>query len=237
MQPAVRAPANRLACAARVRAALRAVAALLVVVAAPALHAQTIVPNPHLDTQLPPWAAFVSASPDPAGAGEAPLWQSPPDVNGAVTSGSSRVRLTPSLPNAASGVAQCFDFAAPTSVEFLNYGMAFYVPAAAALDGAVAATVEVRLYSGAGCTGFLSGGTQSQALAAATVPATTWYRIADSHFVPNDAPVTVASAQMRGYLRQTGGQPTQADYALNLDHFVVVPNSTTPVSLIQFDVE
>ena len=227
MQPAVRAPANRLACVARLRAAARAVAALLVV-ATPALHAQTIVPNPHLDTQLPPWAAFVSASPDPAGAGEAPLWQSPPDVNGAATSGSLRVRLTPSLPNAASGVAQCFDFAVPTSVEFLNYGMAFYVPAAAALDGAVAATVEVRLYSGA---------TQSQTLAAANVPAATWYRIADSHFVPNDAPVTVASAQMRGYLRQTGGQPTQADYALNLDHFVVVPNSTTPVSLIRFDVE
>ncbi|HSX58941.1 MAG TPA: hypothetical protein VLF18_01960 [Tahibacter sp.] len=217
---------------------VRAVAIAAVFAAiAPALFAQTIVPNPHLDAQLPPWAAFASSAPDPVGAGEAPVWQSPPDVDNAPSSGSSRVRLSPSSPNAASGMAQCFDFAVPTSINFINYGMAFYVPSAASLDGAVAATVELRLFSGAGCTGFLGGGTQSQALTAANVPPATWYRIADNSFVPAGAPIMAASAQVRGYLRQTGVQPTQSDYALNLDHFVVVPNSTTPVSLIQFGVE
>lgn len=210
--------------------------AALAAVSASALHAQTIVPNPHLDAQLPPWTAFLSSAPDPAGAGEAPVWQSPPDVNASVTSGSARIRLTPSSLNAASGLAQCFDFAVPTSVSFLNYGMAFRAPTAAILDGSVSANVEIRLYSGAGCTGFLSGGTQGQTLNAG-VPATTWYRIADNNFVPNGAPVTAASAQVRGYLRQTGGQPTQSDYAINLDHFVLVLNSTTPVQLIQFDIE
>jgi hypothetical protein len=235
MHHVVRARANRIDRAARSRGVAMAVASVFFV--APALHAQTLVPNPHLDAQLAPWNAFVSSAPDPTGAGEAPVWQSPPDVNGAPTSGSSRVRLTPSMPNAKSGMAQCFDFATPTSIQFLNYGMAFHVPAAAMLDGATAAAVEVRLYSGAGCTGFLSGGTQTQTLALANVPATTWYRLADNHFVPNDAPVTVASVQMRGYLLQTPGQATQPDYALNLDHFVVVPNSTTPVSLIRFQVD
>lgn len=201
--------------------------------------AQTLVPNPHLDTQLAPWTVFTSSAPDPVGGGAAPVWQSPPDVDGSVASGSALVRLTPveSAANTASGIAQCFDFAAPASVSFLNYGMAFQVPATTARDGAVSATVEMRLYSDAGCTGFLTGGTQGQTLAAASVPATTWYRIADNHFVPPNAPVTAASVQVRGYLRQTGSPPTQNDYAINLDHFVLVLNSTTPVELLHFDID
>ena len=215
--------------------------------------AQTLVPNAHLDTGLAPWTRFVSSSPDPAGAGEEPAWQSPPDANSLETSGSARVRLTPSSRNAKSGIAQCFDFAAPTSVDFLNYGMAFYVPTAAALDGAMRATVEVRLYSSAGCEGFLSGGMQAQALtaqppaatgslstaptAAANVPVATWYRIGQANFKPNDAPVMAASAEVRGYLAQGFGQPTQSDYALNVDHFVLVLNSTTPVTLIHYDIQ
>ena len=235
MHHVVRARANRIVRAARSRAVAIAVASVLL--AAPALHAQTLVPNPHLDAQLAPWNAFVSSAPDPTGAGEAPVWQSPPDVNGAPTSGSSRVRLTPSVPNAKSGMAQCFDFTSPTSIQFINYGMAYYVPAPAMLDGATAVVTEMRLFSGAGCAGFLSGGTQLQVLSASNLSATTWQRIADNHFVPNDAPVMAASVQVRGYLMQTPGQATQVDYALNLDHFVVVPNSTTPVSLIRFDIE
>lgn len=236
MQHVVRARANRLARAARSRVAAGAIASFFLV-AVPALNAQTLVPNPHLDAQLPPWSAFVSGAPDPVGGGAAPAWESPPDVNGAPTSGSARVRMTPTLPNAKSGMAQCFDFATPTSIQFLNYGMAYYVPSPALLDGATVATVEVRLFSGAGCAGFLSGGTQIQSLSASNLSAATWYRLADNHFVPNDAPVTAASVQIRGYLLQSPGQPTQSEYALNLDHFVVVPNSTTPVSLIRFDVE
>ena len=236
MQFVVRARATRLAVAARSRAAASAVAVALLVVV-PALNAQTLVPNPHLDTQLPPWSAFVSIAPDAPGAGPAPVWQSSLDVNGASNSGSARVRLTPTLPNAKSGMAQCFDFATPTSIQFLNYGMAYLVPEPGLLDGATFATIEMRLFSGAGCAGFLSGGTQVHALSASNLSAGAWYRLADNHFVPNDAPVTAASVQVRGYLLQSPGQPTQLEYALNLDHFVVVPNSTTPVSLIRFDVE
>lgn len=221
----------------RNRLAASMVAAAFAIVTAPALHAQTIVPNPHLNTELPPWAAFHSAAPDPVGTGEAPIWQSPPDVDNNAGSGSSRVRLTPSVANAASGISQCFDFAAPTSVNFFNYGMAFYVPAAATIDGSMSATVEVRLFSGVGCSGFLSGGTQGQTINAASVTSATWLRIGDNNFVPNNAPVTAASAEIRGYLRQTGGAPTQTDYALNLDHFVVVLNSTTPVELIRFQID
>lgn len=232
-----RAPAHRTAAAARSRLLARSIAAIFAIAAAPALHAQTIVPNAYLHTELPPWSAFQSAAPDPVGTGEAPLWQSPPDVDGSPTSGSVRVRLTPSAPNAASGIAQCLDFATPTSVSFLNYGMAFRAPTAATLDGSVSAVVEIRLYSDPGCTGFLSGGTQGQALVAGSPPAEAWYRIADNGFVPNDAPVMAASAQVRGYLRQTGGPPTQPDYAINLDHFVLVLNSTTPVELIRFQVD
>lgn len=219
------------------RIAARTAAAAFAVIVAPALHAQTIVPNPHLDSELPPWATFHSSAPDPVGTGESPLWQSPPDVDNNAASGSARVRLTPSAANAASGISQCFDFAAPTSVNFFNYGMAFYVPAAATIDGSMSATVEVRLFSGAGCTGFLSGGTQGQTINAASVTSATWLRIGDNNFVPNNAPVTAASAEIRGYLRQTGGTPTQSDYALNLDHFVVVLNSTTPVELIRFQID
>jgi hypothetical protein len=237
----------------RYKVARRALA-LATAMLAPALPAQTLVPNAHLDTGLAPWLRFVSSSPDPVGAGEEPAWQSAPDVNSQETSGSARVRLTPSSQNAKSGIAQCFDFAAPTSVDFLNYGMAFYVPTAAALDGAMRATVEVRLYSGSGCTGLLSGGMQAQTLTAqqptstgsltdatpalvASVPVATWYRIGQTNFKPNDAPVTAASAEIRGYLAQGFGEPTQSDYALNVDHFVLVLNSTTPVTLTHFDID
>ncbi|HUD40442.1 MAG TPA: hypothetical protein VMR06_00410 [Dokdonella sp.] len=231
-----RAPVRR-AASVRVRDRARLIAAIVAIAAVSALHAQTIVPNAYLHTELPPWAAFQSAAPDPVGSGEAPVWQSPPDVDGNPASGSVRIHLAPSVQDAASGIAQCVDFAVPTSVSFLNYGMAFRAPTAATLDGSMSAVVEVRLYADPGCTGFLSGGTQGQALVAGSPPAETWYRIADNGFVPNDAPVMAASAQVRGYLRQTGTQPAQTDYAIHLDHFVLVLNSTTPVELIRFQVD
>jgi hypothetical protein len=216
------------------------VAAVLAAVAlAPAAGAQTIVPNPHLDTQLAPWTAFVSAAPDPAGSGTAPAWQATPDVDGSATSGSALIHANTSAPalNAASGMRQCFNFAGgPAPVSFLNYGMAFRLPATTAIDGSVNATVEMRLFSGAGCSGFIAGGTQGQDLASPAVVAGTWYRLADNSFVPPGAPVTAASVEVRGYLRQTGVTPTQADYAIDLDHFVVVLNSTTPVELLHFDI-
>lgn len=206
--------------------------------AAPALHAQTIVPNPNLDTELPPWAAFVSAAPDPIGGGGAPTWVPRPDLNGSTLSGSALIdfAVAGAAANTASGMAQCFEFSHPTLVNFVNYGMSFHVPATTIGDGSLSATVEIRLFSGSGCSGFISGGSQGQVLGAGLSEAL-WYTLGDHRFVPTGAPVTAASAQIRGYLRQTTAAPTQSDYRVHLDHFVVVLNSTTPVELMQFDVE
>ncbi|MCQ4163572.1 hypothetical protein [Tahibacter harae] len=215
-------------------------AALLLLAGMSSPQAQTVVPNAHLDTALTPWASFVSAAPDPAGSGNAPLWQAAPDVDGNPASGSSLIHIATTVPaaNAASGIAQCFDFAGgPAPVSFVNYGMAFRLPAGTPADGAVAATVEVRLFSAAGCNGFIAGGTQGQSLSAPGVVAGSWNRLADSGFVPPGAPVTAASVQIRGYLRQTGAPASQAGYAVDLDHFLLVLNSTTPVELLQFSVD
>lgn len=223
--------------AAHRNARLRSTALLFLVSAAPWAQAQTIVPNPYLNTQLTPWTAFVSAAPDPVGSGTAPAWAATPDLDNNPASGSALVNFnaTASAVNAASGIAQCVDFAAPTSVTFYNYSMAFRAPPAMATDGSLAATVEVRLFSGAGCNGFLSGGSQGQVLSAAQVTNGTWYTLRDTSFVPLDSPVMAASAQVRGYLRQTAS-PTQTDYPINFDQFVLVLNSMTPVSLMHFDV-
>lgn len=224
--------------AVRKNAWLGAAATLLAIGLAPSLQAQTIVPNPYLHTQLVPWAPFVSVAPDPLGSGIAPAWAASPDVDNSPTSGSALVHLNASgsTANAASGIAQCVDFASATSVTFFNYAMAFRVPPATAADGSMSANVEVRLFSAAGCNGFISGGAQGQVLTAAAVTGGSWYTLKDSGFVPMDNPVMAASAQVRGYLRQTGTAPTQSDYPINFDHFVLVLNSTTPVELIHFDV-
>ncbi|MBN8740000.1 MAG: hypothetical protein BGP24_23820 [Lysobacterales bacterium 69-70] len=218
---------------------LRRVSAVALVAAAPLLQAQTLVPNAQMDGSLAPWQQFISLPPDPLGAGTAPAWAATPDIDGNPASGSATIHISTGTPttNASSGISQCFDFSQPTAVNFVNYGMAFRVPATTARDGSVSATVEVRLYSGTGCSGFLAGGSQGQALTSANVPADTWYRLSDVNFVPAAAPVTAASAQIRGYLRQTGAAPGQTDYPISLDRFVLVLNSTTPVSLLRFDVE
>lgn len=218
---------------------LRRISAVALVAAAPLLQAQTLVPNAQMDGSLSPWQPFVSLPPDPLGTGTEPAWAASPDIDGNPASGSATIHISTAVPttNAASGIAQCFNFSQPTSVNFVNYGMAFYVPAPTARDGSVSATVEVRLYSGAGCSGFLAGGSQGQALTAANVSADTWYRLADTGFVPAPTPVVAASAQIRGYLRQTGTSPGQTDYPISLDRFVLVLNSTSPVSLQRFDVE
>jgi hypothetical protein len=223
------------AAGARRRFVPTALAAASMALAASALQAQTLVPNPHLNADLPPWQPYLSTAPDPGASGVAPVWQATPDVDGSASSGSARVRLSPLATNAKSGLAQCFNFSAPTSVNFVNYGMAFWAPAAV-LDGSMSANVEIRLFSGAGCSGFLSGGSQGQILASGAVPATTWYRLSDTNFVPAGAPVMAASAEIRGYLRQSG-TTTQSDYGINLDNFVLVLNSTTPVELIRFQID
>ena len=229
----------------------RSCAVLALIALAPSAYAQTIVPNPYLNTQLPPWTAFLSAAPDPAGSGNAPVWQATPDFDGSPASGSALIQLGTGAPplntappveavnavNGASGIAQCVNFASVTQVDYLNYSLAFRRPAATVADSSVSATVEIRLFSAAGCSGFISGGTQQQTLTSANVPADTWQRVGDNGFVPTGAPVMAASAEIRGYLRQTGGAPSQAGYAINVDQFVLVLNSSTPVQLMHFEID
>jgi hypothetical protein len=139
--------------------------------------------------------------------------------------------------NAASGIAQCVDFAA-TSISLINYGIFVRVPTATVTDASINATVEMRLFSDAGCNGFISGGSQGRTLIAGTGSDTTWYPLGDANFVPPGAPVTAASAQIRAYLRQVnGGSPTAASYIVEFDAGHLVLNATTPVRLQQFDVE
>ena len=209
---------------------------LLMTLVAP-VFAQTIA-NQNFDTQLAPWALFQSSPPDPNGAGSS-AFLGTVDINNSPTSGSGRVTIDASQPaaNAASGISQCVDFAS-TSVSLINYGIFVRVPAATTTDASINATVEMRLFSGAGCSGFIGGGTQGRTLIAGTGSDTTWYPIGDTSFVPPGAPVTAQSAQIRAYLRQVnGGSPSTTSYVVEFDAAHLVLNVTTPVRLQQFDVE
>jgi hypothetical protein len=202
------------------------------------VFAQNIVPNPNFDTQLPPWAQFLSSAPDPVGTGAAPTWLSV-DINNNPGSGAAQVDITTVQPmaNAASGIAQCVDFAS-MPVSLINYGIGLRVPTTTTTDGSINATVEFRLFSSAGCTGFITGGSQGRTLVAGLASDTTWYMVGDSSFVPPGAPVTATSVQIRAYLREVGGaDPTTGDYKVDFDAVHLVLNSTTPVRLQQFDVE
>lgn len=213
--------------------------ALLLAAMAPALHAQNAIPNPQFDTQLAPWAPFTSSAPDPVGVGAAPLWVATPDITGNPASGSAQVSLdgVAMATNAASGIAQCVEFDSPTLVNYIYYGMSFRVPPTMATDGSMSVTVEMRLFENADCSGFITGGSQGQVLGPVFAGDTAWYRLSDHGFNVPDAPALAASAQIRGYLRRTDGAATQAAYALNVDHFVLALNSSTPVGLMHFDVE
>jgi len=204
----------------------------------PGALAQNLVPNPNFDAVLAPWTQFLSAAPDPAGAGAAPARVASPDFNSSPGSGSALVDINTTTPatNAASGISQCFNFSA-TPVNFVNYGGSFLVPATTTADGAINATVEIRLFAAANCTNFISGGSQGRTFLSG-LATNTWYTASDNNFALPGAPVTAASAEIRGYLRQTGGAaPTQTDYKTSFDKFFLVLNSTTPVRLLQFDVE
>jgi len=200
--------------------------------------AQNIVLNPDFNAPvtLVPWTQFLSASPDPTGVGAAPAAAASPDAGNSPTSGSALTDINATTPavNAASGISQCIDFGT-TTVSLLNYGASIFVPAATTTDGAINATVEVRLFANAGCNGFITGGSQCRTFIAG-LSTNTWYAIGDSGFTPPGGSVSAASAQVRAYLRQTGG-PTQTDYKANFDNFHLVLNSATPVRLQQFDVE
>ena len=218
---------------------LRVVVALFfIAVTAPAI-AQNIVVNPAFDAPvtLVPWTQFLSTSPDPTGAGAAPNGATSPDVNNSATSGSALVDIdtTTLAANAGSGITQCIDFGA-TTINLLNYGTNVFVPAATTTDGGINATVEVRLFTNAGCNGFITGGTQGRTFIVGLTKSS-WYGIGDNGFVPPGGAVSAASAEIRAYLRQTIAGPTTSDYKANFDSFHLILNSSTPVRLQQFDVE
>ena len=217
---------------------IQALVVLLLVGFAGHATAQNIVVNPAFNAPvtLVPWTTFLSASPDPTGTGAAPNAAASPDVNSSATSGSALIDINATTPavNAASGITQCIDFGT-TTITLLNYGTNLFVPAATTTDGGINATVEVRLFTNAGCNGFITGGSQGRTFLAG-LTTNTWYAIGDSNFVPPGGSVSAASAEIRAYLRQTAG-PTQTDYQANFDSFHLVLNSTTPVRLQQFDVE
>lgn len=225
----------------RNRGVLRRVSLLFLLLGAagPSL-AQNIAPNQNFDTQLAPWAQFVSSAPDPNGSPvTGPTWLSNVDINNNPNSGSGFVDIDTSQPaaNAASGIAQCVNFAS-TAVSLVNYGINVRVPAATTTDGSINATVEMRLFSGAGCAGFITGGSQGRTLITGTASNTAWYFLGDSSFVPPGAPVMAQSAQIRAYLREVnGGTPSAAAYQVDFDAAHLVLNSTTPVRLQSFDVE
>jgi hypothetical protein len=219
--------------------AIRAVMVLVAMCFATHAQAQNQVPNPDFDSTFLPWAQFLSSAPDPAGAGLAPGRVASPDFNNSPFSGSALVDInaTVAAPDAASGIAQCVTFGAPTPVTFVNYGGSFLVPATTIADSAINATVEVRLFSAAGCSGFITGGSQGRTFLPGLATAT-WYTATDNNFVLTGASATVASAEVRGYLRQAGGvAPTQTDYKANFDRFFLVLDATTPVRLQEFDVD
>jgi hypothetical protein len=217
--------------------AFSSLASLLITFTTPAF-AQNIVINPNFNAPvtLVPWTQFLSSSPDPNGVGAAPSAVTTPDAANSPTSGSALtdINTTIAAVNAASGMSQCIDFGSMT-VSLVNYGASIFVPGATITDGAINATVEVRLFSGAGCSGFVTGGSQGRTFVAG-LTTNTWYGIGDSGFSPPGGSVSAASAEVRAYLRQTSA-PTQTDYKANFDNFHLVLNSSTPVRLQQFDVE
>jgi hypothetical protein len=207
--------------------------------AVPTAHAQNLVPNPNFDTVLAPWAQFLSSAPDPVGVGAAPARVPVPDFNASPGSGSALVDINTTTPaiNGASGISQCFNFPVATPVNFVNYGGSFLVPATTVTDSSINATVEVRLYANVNCAGFISGGNQGRTFLPGLATAT-WFSVTDNSFVLPGAPVSAASAEVRGYLRQTGdAASTQTDYKANFDKFFLVLNSITPVRLLNFGVE
>jgi len=215
-------------------------AVLFTVVFAGSIAAQNIAPNQNFDAGLSPWGQFLSSAPDPSGSGAAPSWLSTIDYSSNPSSGSAQVDISTTTPaaDAASGISQCVNFVTATPINTINYGINVRVPTTTSTDSSINATVEVRLFSSANCTGFVSGGTQGRDLLVGLASNTTWYGLGDTNFVPPGAPVLTASAEFRAYLRQINGVgPSTTDYKVDFDGAHLVLNSSTPVRLQAFEVD
>jgi hypothetical protein len=213
------------------------VAALLIAYVTPGF-AQNILVNPSFDAVLTPWTQFLSSAPDPTGSGTAPS-HAGVDINNNAASGSALVDIDTSTPagDAASGISQCVNFVA-TAINFINYGINVRVPTTTTTDASVNATVELRLFSNANCSGFITGGSQGRNLIVGLASNTTWYPLGDMGFAPPVPGVTAMSAEIRAYLREINGVgPTTTAYQVDFDAARLVLNSPTPVRLQSFDVE
>ena len=62
----------------------------------------------------------------------------------------------------------------------MNYGGSFLVPATTVADSSINATIEVRLFAGANCTTFISGGSQGRTFLPALATAT-WFSATDNN--------------------------------------------------------
>jgi len=96
----------------------------------------------------------------------------------------------------------------------------------------------MRLFSGANCAGFVTGGSQGRNMVVGLASNTTWYAVGDTGFTPPGGSATAMSAEIRAYLREINGVgPTTTAYQADFDAARLVLNSSTPVRLQQFDVE
>lgn len=208
--------------------------AMLTGFASPA-RAQNLVQNPNFTSVLTPWTLFLSAAPDPVGSGSA-AWTGAQDVGGG-PGGAAQVNLdaSPSTAQAAAGIHQCIPFAS-TLVTTANYGTRFKIPTSDATDGSVAASIEIRFFSDAACTTFISGagGAQGRAIIAGVPDDNTWYSASDPAFAP-PANTTAQSAEVRATLHKLGDSGTP--YVGYFDDIFLSLNGSVPVTLQQFEVD
>ncbi len=199
--------------------------------------AQNTVQNPNFTSDLAPWTPFVSSAPDPVGNGTA-VWTATQDANAAIgISGAAQIGLdaNPASPHAAAGIHQCIPFAQTTVLQ-ANYGARFKVPASDASDGSVTAAVEIRFFSDAACSQFISGagGMQGRAIVANVPDDNTWYSASDPSFTPPPG-TSAQSAEVRASLRKTGDSATA--YTGYFDDIFLSLNGSVPVSLQSFNVD
>lgn len=200
--------------------------------------AQNQVQNPNFNADLTPWGLYLSAPPDPSGAGSA-SWTPLQDVSGALGhSGAGELVLdaSPQAPHAAAGIRQCIAFAQATPVIQANYGARFKVPSGDVGDGTTHVAVEIRFFSDTACTQFIAGagGMQSRAIAADVPDDGFWYSAGDPAFAP-PLDTIAGSAEVRATLRKLG---TSANaYTAYFDDVYLSLNGTVPVSLQSFGVD
>jgi hypothetical protein len=202
--------------------------------------AQNTLQNSTFDFTLLPWVGVASSAPDPVATGTA-LWTDTRNLDNVLNgSGSSDTTLAAAASqpaNASFGIRQCVTLpSAPVTVTEANYEANFLAPATGnPADGLGNATVEVRFFSDAACTTFVSGASQGIDLLPALLNDTQWYTIGDPQFVPPGGSIVASSAEVQAYIRTVS--TTSNAYRAFFDHVILSLNGTTPVKLQHFGIE